>query len=115
MLVLSDECRELDDQQQFEKDDFEKGNFILVKISSKKTVMYFVAEICDISNYPVFQIQYLKKQTLSSKFKREDEQLYDIDIEDIVAKLPNPVATSGSARQLECLSFGVDFSSYKVE
>lgn len=114
-IDLSDECRELDDQQQFEKDDLEKGNFILVKISSKKTVKYFVAEICEISNYPVFQIQYLKKQTLSNKFTREDEKLYDIDIEDIVAKLPNPVTTSGSARQLECLSFGVDFSSYKVE
>lgn len=55
--------------------------------------------MCDIK-YPVFQIQYFKKQTLTGEMIK-DEKLYDINIHGIVSavQLPNPTILSGSARQ----------------
>lgn len=35
------------------------------------------------------EVQYLKK-VMKNKFKIEDESIYDIEVEYVVAKLPNP-------------------------
>lgn len=92
-----------------------KKTLFLLKLKVKKTITYFFADLSDIK-YPVFQTEYLEKKkiTRSGKLMPEDKKLYDIDIEDFVNKLSNPSIAIGSTRQLKCLSFGIDFSSFKT-
>lgn len=55
---LPNECHGLADQKEIEKEKLGKENFILAKIASKRTMTYFVADVCEL----VFQIQQLKTQ-----------------------------------------------------
>lgn len=112
-LNFESEIKEFNDELQFEDKELEKGGYILVNISTKKISKHFVAHVMSLEN-DTAQVQYLKK-IQGNKFILEDHSTYDIDLQDVVAKLPNPAKSGGSARQRECLNFGVDFSSYKVE
>lgn len=68
-------------------------------------------EVCDT----YLKIQYLKRETNSNKFTREDLTIYEIDKSDVIFKLPHPNVTGGSARQLEKMSFGINLGMYNVE
>ena len=118
------EIRELNEEYAFEKDNIEPGNFILTKLCGKKTVKHYVAEVVTVKSQNVFVVKYLKKLTTSEKFVRAatsekfvraDDNLYDLDKDDIIMKLPNPSQAGGSARQQEHLLFGVDLSNFYVE
>lgn len=100
-----------------EDPDFENikaGVFILVQLRGKTTVKHFVAEVLEVAD-TFLKIQYLKKDTNSQKFKREDKKVYELDKSDVVFKMPHPIVTGGSARQLEKLSFGINLDPYNVE
>jgi len=57
----------------------------------------------------------LKKDTNSQKFTRKDKNVYELDKWDVVFKMPHPIVSGGSARQLEKLSFGLNLDFYNVE
>lgn len=88
------------------------GCFILVKISSKKIVKYFAAEVTLIRDY---EVKYLKKNINPQKFTRHEPQTYELDKNDVLFKLPLPVLTGGSERTLQKLFFGINLPSYNVE
>lgn len=96
------------------KSDIQKSSFVLVKLAGKKTVKYYVAEIVNVQG-TYFTIKYLKKVTNHMKFFREDDNEYEIEIDDIEMKLPNPIMGGGSVRQRQYLTFNVNLSKYNVE
>lgn len=89
------------------------GSFVLVKFAGKKSIKYFIAEIISITDN-VYEVQYLKRDPNSQKFKREDPTVYEVDKNDIMFKLPHPILSGGSERQLEKLAFGIDLSNYNL-
>lgn len=97
--------------------DFKKikpGVFILVQIQGKTYVKHFVAEVLEVGD-TFLKVQYLKKDMNSQKFTREDKTVCELDKSDVVFKIPHPSITGESARQLEKLTFGVNFGRLIVE
>lgn len=84
--------------------------FCLTKVEGKKKVHYYVAEIIEIHGNEL-RLKYLKRYKNTYKFIREKEDIYDSARDDVVMVLPDP-DMSGSARQQNMMSFGVDFSSF---
>lgn len=89
------------------------GDFVLTKIVGKKNPHHYVAEIKKIEES--IEVVFLKRFRATNKFVRESDDIYFIDRSDIVFTLPVPESGGFSERQRQMLSFGVDFSSYKVE
>lgn len=117
--VLSDDSRPDEECEDlglsFNKDTFDKGDYVLVNLSSKKTSKYFVAEIHEIHEGDYLKIQFLKRKAKSSTFIKEDNKIYDAAVEDVVAKLPRPKEAGGSLRLKGCLIFQVNLSNYNIE
>lgn len=111
----SSELRDFEENVQFEKEGLEVGNFVLVNLRGKKSIRYFVAKIIDDAD-DVLKIKYLKMvRGKTQQFIEDDENIYDLDKEDVIHKLPSPSNAGGSARQQQYFRFGVDLSRYNVE
>ena len=50
-----------------------------------------------------------------NKFICDDETVYDIQLSDVVLKLPAPYTVGGTERRNRELQFSVDFSTYAIE
>ena len=105
---------EFDDLEDPDFENIKAGVFILVQLRGKTTVKHFVAEVLEVAD-TFLKIQYLKKDTNSQKFTRKDKKVYELDKSDVVFKMPHPIVTGHSARQLEKLSFGINLDPYNVE
>lgn len=105
---------EFDDLEDPDLENIKAGVFVLVQIRGKTHVKYFVAEVLEV-NDTFLKIQYLKKDTNSQKFTRQDKKVYELDKSDVVFKMPHPTVASGSARQREKLCFGVKLDHLNVE
>lgn len=93
----------------------ESASFLLVIISSKKTVKYFAAEVT-ASKDDYYDVKYLKKDKVyTQRFTHHDPQTYELDKNYVLFKLPHPVLTGGYERQLKKLIFGVHLCSYNEE
>lgn len=102
------------DTRKEENQEIVKGDFWLTKLSSKKKIHYYVAEIVDI--HDEYTIKYLKKiEGTKNKFLYENDKTYDINLNDIIMKLPKPSSVGGSERQALQLAFSVSFHPYVVE
>ncbi|KAG5898779.1 hypothetical protein JTB14_010989 [Gonioctena quinquepunctata] len=91
------------------------GDYVLTKICGKKSIHFYVAEIINIVTNDEFQVKYLKRFGSTTKFVRENEEIFTIDKESIVLSLPQPIRGGLSERQKNMLTFGIDFASYNVE
>ena len=101
------------DNKSDKKIEIECGSFLLVKLSGKKYSRLYVAEVIEVSL--VYKVKYLKKSgDFGNKFIREDNSIYDVELEDIIMKLPPPSAGHGSSRR-RYLMFDVDLTSYNVQ
>lgn len=99
--------------EDLELDALSEGDFILVKLSSKRTTKYFVAKITKKNNLD-FHITYLKKGIKWIFTFPDDEDSDIIERDDIILKLPLPVVTGGTARTSKRFTFNVDLSNYNV-
>ena len=72
------------------------GVFILAQIQDKCAVKHYAAEVLEVAD-TFLKIQYLKKDTNSQRFTREDKTSYELDKLDVVFKLPHPSITGGLA------------------
>lgn len=91
----------------------EVGSFVLIRMLGKKSSKHFVAEVFG-KDCGVYEVKYLKKDLDSQKFTFVDPIRYEVDEEDVVWKLPQPLMSGGSERQIQKLTFGVDLSSFNV-
>lgn len=99
------------DLQTLTLDDISEDDFILIKLCGKKTILHYVARVLSKTKNNI-QVQYLKKKdNVSLFYYNEKPDIYFIDLEDILMKLPKPRAL-GTARTQGLLSFDVNLSQY---
>lgn len=92
-----------------------ENDYVLVKLCSKKTCRFYVAKIIEHSDGKCqTAVKYLKKKA-GNKFICDDETVYDIQLSDVVLKLPAPYTVGGTERRNRELQFSVDFSTYAIE
>lgn len=98
----------------FEDKTIKSGDFVLLKVSGKKTASNYVAEIisCNGDNN---ELKYLRRLPGSDKFINDSSETYDFLEEDIICKLPQPHKVNGTARSNSTLQFDVQFSGYNVK
>lgn len=110
--ILNDE-KELEEEVQFEDNKIQKGDYALVKVSGKRKTVHYVVEIVGKHDFQ-YDVKFLVK-TGTNSFLLKNETVYQIEEDDIVLKLPPPVSTGGSERQISHLKFAVNFNSFIVE
>ena len=71
-----------------ENSEIVSGSFLLVKLSGKKYSRHYVAEVIEVVGL-FYKVKYLKKSG-DNKFIREDDDIYDVELEDIIMKVPPP-------------------------
>lgn len=104
---------------EIEDDDFDKplkaGDFCLTVLIGKKSTRKYVVEVLDVDEPAnVYSVKYLKKvDSTRNSFVYDKDEIYEISCSEIIFKLPKP--TLNSSRGRARLSFGVDFSGYKVD
>lgn len=90
------------------------GDFVLVKLASKKQCLHYVGQIEQKRNdVEECDVKFLKKKG-SQFFFPECEDQWPLPITDIVAKLPKPITSGGTARAKRLLSFSIDFTNIKM-
>jgi hypothetical protein len=106
-------------EEQLEPENLKKKDFVLVRFLTKTASKYYVGEI--IQKYDAFEykIKYLKrginKQHEFLKFYFPDKpDVSDVNIDDIVKKLPTPTSTGGTNRTKAIFTFNVDLSTYNI-
>lgn len=89
-----------------DKQSLSKGDFVISRLEGKKRIVNFIAKIINV-NGDELTVQYLKRAAASNKFYYHDDKHYEIQISDIVRKLPLPVAVGGTERRCMQLEFHI--------
>ncbi|XP_054261371.1 uncharacterized protein LOC128985651 [Macrosteles quadrilineatus] len=113
--IEMDEKEEAEEKSLLENEEVKVGDFVLVRMMGKKTVMYYVAEIVKTISKTEFEVKYLKRLGETNKFFRDKEDIYNIFESEIERKLPQPLSTGSSERQVSQLTFSIDFMSLPVK
>ena len=71
-----------------------------------------MAEVIEVAGL-VYKVKYLKKSG-DNKFIREDDNIYDVELEDMIMKVPPPSVGHGSSRR-QYLVFDIDLTSFTVQ
>ena len=95
-----------------ENSEIVSGSFLLVKLSGKKYSRHYVAEVIEVVGL-VYKVKYLKKSG-DNKFIREDDNIYDVELEDIIMKVSPPSVGHRSSRR-QYLIFDIDLTSFTVQ
>jgi hypothetical protein len=72
------------------------GDFVLVRFSTKKKVLYFVGHVQELLDCDEYLVKFLRRK-------------------EIIAKLPKPQEIKGTAREASYIKFSVSFSNYDVK
>lgn len=91
----------------------EKGDFVRVKLASKEAIKHYVAKLLHTVRNSTYSVKFYE-QKQKHKFPEGKEEPYDVDIDDIVLKLPGPSSVGGSARMMAYLVFNVSFDDYNM-
>lgn len=91
-----------------------EGDFVLVKLASKKNVAHYVAKIVEVLD-DEYLVKYLKTVIGNNKFVYSDEEVSCVSEDDIIKKLPSPDLVGTSRRQQNMMSFNVKFDTYNVK
>lgn len=109
--VLGDEM-DIALQDNIECVEIKVDDYVLVKLAGKKKTLYYVAKVVKKVDI-VYEIQYLVKTGMNT-FLLRNENIYEIDEEEIICKLPPPSTTGSSERLKQSLKFPVNFSAYDM-
>lgn len=99
-------------------DDIKVGDFVFIKLSTKKISKFFVGRVHSKDSDDSFSVKYLKKaKSIGKEYFTfiEDSEIYEILAEDIVLKLPQPELIAGSSsRSIEKYVFPVDLEGFDL-
>lgn len=117
---VSDNCEWPPQPMEIEDDDIDKppkaGDFCLTVLTGKKSTRNsVVVEVLDVDKPAnVYSVKYFFKfDSTRNNFVYEKDEIYEISCSKIIFKLPTLILNSSRGRAQ--LSFGVDFSGYRVE
>lgn len=117
--IIEDEC---DDNQSENREtnheiteayELRENDFILTKFNTKKTQVYYVAQILKVFESDV-EVKYLRRKGFKFIFPAIEEK-YFIDKSDIEMKLPQPEIESKTCRISQQYWFPIDFEKYVVQ
>lgn len=115
--IINAELAEAQEELEFERPSFNNGDYVLVQFQKKRgAAEHYVGRITsqDFGGFE-FQIQFLKRIGMSSKFIIESKESFDVAESDILVKLPKPLECGGSVRVAGQIWFKVDFTNYNVK
>ena len=108
---ISDECNDI---EEFDDENLDKGDFVLVRFPLKTKMIHYIGQILSINN-ETLEVKFLRRKGLSNTFKFPDvEDISNVDKDDILSKLSTPL-TSGTARTALCFKFPYNFSNLTVK
>lgn len=96
------------------------GDFVVIKIATKKTVRHFVAQIEKrIVNENEYLVKYLKRRLIINEdsfkfFFPGVPETSDVNGNDIIMKLPQPATSGGTSRTMAVLCFNVDLNGLNI-
>ncbi|XP_072387018.1 uncharacterized protein [Diabrotica undecimpunctata] len=90
-----------------------EGDFVLVKLASKKNIAHYVAKIVDVLD-DEYMVKYLKTVIGNNKFVYSAEEVSCVSEGGIIKKLPSPDLVETSQRQQNMMSFNVKFDTYNT-
>lgn len=93
--------------------DFQVKDYVLVKIATKKKIIYYIGEVLDKDKGECV-VKFLKKSTDSvTFFFPEKEDKWTVEISDIVAVLPQPIRGT-TQRSMGLMTFKVNLSNFRL-
>lgn len=93
--------------------DIKSGDFCVVELKGKKNIKNYVAVIINIDRNDL-KVKYLKRIIGTNKFIYEDAKIYDLQLEDVLLKLPPPTTAGGTARRESQMVFAIDIQSFNL-
>lgn len=117
MDIINEEIMDAQELIEFERNSFEVEDFVLVSFSKKKGPNeHYVGKIVSKEdNGFEYKMMFYSRIGQSNKFLIKSSEVYDVNEEDILVKLPKPNQPSGSSRVSEQFVFPVDFSTFNVK
>ena len=113
--VLIEEITNFEEEEQFISSSYAVGDFVLVQFPKKKGLPeHYIGKIIskELTNSE-FKIEFYRRvRSGSNKFVKESDQIYDVNDNDLVMKLPPPVPMTGSGRLAGRFWFQIDFEKY---
>jgi len=109
-----------DDETEPRKENLKKDKYVLVKYATKKSVRHFVGLIIDqVSEENTVEVKFLvrqpTRQNVSSFVFPENDDIDEVDIDNIIAILTDPMSAGGTKRSAKHLIFhGIDFHGYSL-
>lgn len=92
----------------------DKGDFVLVKFCTKKSVVYYAGKIHNADNDD-FEVQFMRNKWGCKFFFPEQDDISYVDKHDIVLKLPTPIVNKGTERVKSMFSFEINLSTYNIQ
>lgn len=105
--------REKKSLEKLEREDVFEGDYVLVQCKGDKYREHFVANILKCRKKD-FDVKYLKKMHKTDTFimQEENPDIFNLQLEDIIMKLPQPESVGSTKRSACHLKFGIDFTGY---
>jgi hypothetical protein len=91
------------------------GDFVLVRFSTKKKVLYFVGHVQELLDCDEYLVKFLRRRKNYCFCYPAVDDISSIPRKEIIAKLPKPHEIKGTARQASYIKFSVSFSNYDVQ
>jgi hypothetical protein len=91
------------------------GDFVLVRFSTKKKVLYFVGHVQELLDCDEYLVKFLRRRKNYGFCYPAVDDISSIPRKEIIAKLPKPQEIKGTARQASYIKFSVSFSNYDVQ
>lgn len=107
------------EEQLKEPENLNENDFVLVQFLTKTASKYYVGEIIEKYDASEYKIRYLKRcvtkkyEVLKFHFP-DDSEASDVNINDIIKKLPKPISTGGTNRTKAIFTFNIDLSDYNM-
>lgn len=114
-ISVADFCRTQQKSPKTTDQEVAINKFCLTKLTGKKKIHFYVAEVVKIVDDDNIKVKYLKRLKATYKFIRQKDDVYDIMKSDVVMMLPDPDPSGLSERQKNIFHFNVDFLRYNVE
>ncbi|KAK5648397.1 hypothetical protein RI129_003289 [Pyrocoelia pectoralis] len=92
----------------------QKGEFVLLKFATKKTLKFFVGQIEEEPSGSEFLVNFLKMTPRQEFVFPHQKDNSHISADDIVRKLPAPETKMGTARSSSFFKFSVNFHGYNM-
>lgn len=111
--INSDSSDDLEEFETVSNDEFEVGNFVLVRFATKKTILHYIGRVEELTSSSL-TVKFMRRKGRGQIFFfPEVDEVVEVDLLDVIAKLHTPSQT-GTTRTSSIFIFNYNFSSLIV-